>query len=145
MFELIFFAVAAIGSSLAAAWDLKTTEIPDKIPYAMIAIGVVLFSIESLLTGDFFLIAKSAFVGLSFLGLGFLMYFLGQWGGGDAKILSAIGFLVPELPKGFNVDLILPFPLSFLFNLFFLGAIYMLAYSFVLSLLNRTIFRELVK
>src|SRR5437867_3545096 len=102
MFELIFFGVAAVGSTLAALWDLKTTEIPDLIPYSMMAIGIVLFSIESLLTNDYTLIAKSAFVGLSFLGLGFLMYYLGQWGGGDAKILSAIGFLIPELPKGFN-------------------------------------------
>ena len=91
------------------------------------------------------MIANSFFVGLSFLGFGFLMYYLGQWGGGDAKILSAIGFLFPELPKGFSPSLILPFPLSFLFNLFFLGAIYMLFYSFILSIMNKTILLEFVK
>src|SRR5438445_118754 len=142
MFELVYFVTGVIGSVLASITDLKTTEIPDKIPYAMIAIAIIFFSAESILTSNYLLIGKSFFVGLSFLGFGFLMYYLGQWGGGDAKILSAIGFLFPELPKGFNVDLILPFPLSFLFNLFFLGSIYMLFYSFVLSIMNKTILFE---
>src|SRR2546426_9701271 len=77
MFELVFFAVGVVGTVLASITDLKTTEIPDQIPYMMMAVGIIFFSIESILTSNYLLIEKSFLAGLSFLGFGFLMYYLG--------------------------------------------------------------------
>jgi hypothetical protein len=57
-------------------------------------------------------------------------------GGGDAKILSAIGFLVPVLPPGISVNLIFPFPIGFFFNVFLVGAFYMIVYAIVLTFMN---------
>jgi Flp pilus assembly protein protease CpaA len=142
MLELISLLTALIGSSIAAAWDLKTTEIPDEIPHIMIVLGLVLNGVHSYLLWSYVPILSSVVVGLSLLGLGFLMYFLGQWGGGDAKVLSAIGFLIPTLPTGFTPNLFFPFPLSFLANVFLIGAIYMLVYAFVIALMNRKIIHE---
>ncbi|MFH8132191.1 MAG: hypothetical protein QW321_01125, partial [Candidatus Aenigmatarchaeota archaeon] len=74
---------------------------------------------------------------------GFALYYSGQWGGGDAKILSAIGFLIPNIIKTSWFDRILPFPfsgmVSYTLNVFFVGTAYMLVYSFVLALVNRKI------
>lgn len=138
MFELVFLSIAFIGSSLAAFFDLKTTEIPDKIPHTMIALALILYSIQSILTSSYWPILNSLIAGLSLLGFGFLMYFLGQWGGGDAKILASIGFLLPQLPQGF-AKLFFPFPLTYLINVFIIGAAYLLIYAFILALLNRKI------
>lgn len=140
MFEIILLSTAFIGSILAALFDLKTTEIPDQIPYVMIAVALVLYGIQSYLVWSYWPILNSLVVGLGLLGFGFLMYYFGQWGGGDAKILSAIGFLLPELPKGFAKDLILPLPLSYSINVFLIGAAYMLLYAFVVALFNKKIF-----
>lgn len=139
MFELILLLTALIGSVLAAVFDLKTTEIPDQIPYAMIAIALFLHLIQAILLRSFWSILSSLFWGLSLLGFGFLMYYLGQWGGGDAKILSAIGFLIPELPQNFGIKLLFPFPLSYSFNVFLVGATYMLAYAFIIALIHKKI------
>jgi len=144
MFELIPLGVAFIGSSLAAIWDLKTTEIPDGIPYVMIAIGLIFHGIQSLLQWSYWPILNSLTFGLGFLGFGFLMYYGGQWGGGDAKVLSAIGFLLPVLPQGFP-ELFFPFPLSYMINVFVVGAAYMLIYAFVLALINKKIMRKFLK
>ncbi len=139
MLEMIFLIVAFIGSILAAISDLKTTEIPDEIPYAMMGVGVVGHLIKSYLAWSYWPVALSLIVGLGFLGFGFLMYYTGQWGGGDAKVLSGIGFLLPSLSSHFTEGLFFPFPLSYFFNVFLIGAMYMLLYAVVLSLINRKI------
>ncbi len=139
MLEYIPFSIALAGSSLAGAWDLKTTEIPDIIPHIMIVLGLVFWGIQAFLLNDYWLIAQSALVGGGFLGFGFLMYRFGQWGGGDAKILGAVGFLVPVSILNFPTLAILPFSLGYLLNVFFLGAVYMIVYAVIFALRDRKI------
>ena len=139
MLGIILLLVAFIGSSLASICDLKTTEIPDEIPYVMMGIGIIGNLIESYLTWSYWPFLLSVIVGLSFFGIGFLMYFMGQWGGGDAKLLSAMGFLIPQLPTQFQISLFFPFPISFFFNVFFVGAIYMILYSLIMTIMNKKI------
>jgi len=144
MLEIIFLVVAFGGSILASISDLKTTEIPDEIPYVMAAVGIVGHLLKSYLVWSYMPILLSVVFGLGFLGFGFVMYFIGQWGGGDAKILSAIGFLLPEL-SGIGKSLFFPFPLSFFFNVFMIGAIYMIIYALALSFINRKIWSVFLK
>jgi Flp pilus assembly protein protease CpaA len=136
MLEILLFVVAFIGSAAAGFYDLKTTEIPDEIPYAMIVIGILGNIVQSYLAWSYWPLVYSFIAGLGFLGFGFVMYYLGQWGGGDAKILSAIGFLLPTYQ---STKLILPFSVSFFFNVFLVGAFYMIVYAFALSFINREI------
>ena len=127
---------ALVGTTVAAIWDLKTTEVPDQIPYAMIAIALLIFGYQSFIEWSYKPILNSFIVGLSFSAFGALMYYLGQWGGADSFLLAAVGFLLPTA----NVQTIFSFPLTFLFNLFFIGAAYMMIYSIVFSFLNKNIF-----
>jgi Flp pilus assembly protein protease CpaA len=136
MLEVLLFVVALIGSAVAGFYDLKTTEIPDEIPYAMMAIGIIGNIVQSYLALSYWPFAYSIIVGLGFLGFGFVMYYLGQWGGGDAKILSAIGFLLPVYQ---STKLIFPFSVSFFFNVFLVGSFYMIIYAFALSIINKEI------
>ena len=145
MFEIIALIIALVGSSLAAWEDLRTTEIPDIIPHLMIACGLAINAAQSFLLWDYWPLLNSAIAGLSFLGFGFLMYRFGQWGGGDAKVLAAVGFLLPSfsaLPAG--VSLLFPFPFSYLLNVFFVGAVYMILYAAVVAARNRKVVDEFV-
>jgi len=144
MLEIIFLVVAFAGSIVASVSDLRTTEIPDEIPYVMMAIGILGHLLKSYLIWSYMPFVLSMIYGLGFLGFGFLMYFTGQWGGGDAKILSAIGFLIPELTV-INKSLFFPLPLSFFFNVFMIGAVYMIFYAIVLSIMNRNIWSIFLK
>lgn len=140
--ELASLLVAFGGSFLAAIFDLKTTEIPDKIPHAMILAGVLLYAVESLLTLSYHPLLSSFLSGFSLLGVGFLLYRTGQWGGGDAKVLGAMGFLLPNVSF---VKTQLYFPLVYLINVFLVGAVYMIVYSLVLTVKNRRIAKDFVK
>jgi Flp pilus assembly protein protease CpaA len=145
MLEIIALVIAAVGSSAAAIWDLKTTEIPDEIPYVMIAAGILINGLLSWMAWDYWPILNSCIAGLAFLGFGFMMYYLGQWGGGDAKVLSAIGFLLPAKPSFINITFIFPFPFSYFTNVFLVGAAYMIVYAIAMAATNRRILREFVK
>lgn len=134
---------AFTGTVIAAIWDLKTTEVPDQLPYIMIAIGLLFYGYQSIVDWNFWPIAYSLIYGLGFLGFGAFMYYIGQWGGADSLILSAIGFLLPTAPSGF-AQTILPFPIAYFINMFIIGAMYMLLYAFFFALRNRVIFSGFV-
>jgi len=146
MFEVIGFLIALFGSSLAAVFDVKITptEIPDEIPHAMIALALFLTLFKSILEHSLNPLIESLLFGISLLAFGFLMYRFGQWGGGDAKVLAAIGFFSPFISP-LAKNLFFPFALSYLVNVFIVGAAYMLLYAFVLAILNRKIFPSFFK
>ena len=121
MFEVLLLAIAFIGGSAAGLWDLKTSDIPDKVVIAMIILGIVFNSFETVLSGDVSYIRNSLLAGLGFLAFGLLIYFLGQWGDGDAALFSAFGFLLPNV--SFN----------YFINLFFVSAAYTIIYSLIFA------------
>jgi hypothetical protein len=142
MFEGISIIVALAGTFLASLWDLKTTEVPDPIPYAMIGIGLAIALLQSFIYRDFSQLADCLFSGFSLLVFGALMYFLGQWGGADALILAGVGFLLPKISKP---KLLFPFPFSYLLNVFIIGAIYMIIYALTFAVFNKKIILSFFK
>ncbi len=92
--ELLIFRifVLVLGSAAAAYTDTKTGLINDYITYPMIAIGILFSLIEFNLNA--FIIAAAVFGG------GYLLYFLGQIGGGDVKLLTGIALLMPFFGQG---------------------------------------------
>ncbi len=142
MLEFVALVIAFIGSSIAAGWDLRTTEIPDEISYVMIAAALLIYGMQSLLTWNYWPLLNSCIAGLSFFGFGFLMYYLGQWGGGDAKVLAAVGFLLPVTPAFLSLNLLFPFSFSYVINVFLVGAAYMLIYAAALAAMDKKIIKE---
>lgn len=136
--DYILILLALIGSSVSAYIDLKTTEIPDEIPLAMFSTALLVRFGYSLFSGEweYFLIPLA--IGSGFFLFGMLMYFTGQWGGGDAKLLGAVGFMIGFLP-GVVEDTFPPFFLNYLFNLFFIGAIYIIIYALVVAVRNKKV------
>jgi len=127
MFEQLLIAIALTGGFAAGLYDLKTTNVPDKLCIFMISIGLILNFLTGVFTKDFSYFINSLLFGGLFLGFGLLMYYMGQWGGGDGELLVAVGVLLP------NVSLVktyFPFAISFFINSFFIGAIWSIAFSF---------------
>jgi Flp pilus assembly protein protease CpaA len=133
MFELLLLAIALTGSLAAGIYDLKTSNIPDSLCIAMIIAGLIIHSFYGLTTGDFSNLINSLMFGGLFLAFGLLMYFTGQWGGGDGELLVALGILLPNLS---TTKTYFPFAASFFVNTFFIGAAYSLIYSMILVYKN---------
>lgn len=148
---MIAFAVSIVGSIIASYWDLKTTEVPDRIPYIMGGIGLAIYAIQSLLVWSPIPIFNSIISGTCLFVFGYVMYYLGFWGGADTKLLAAIGFLLPSiselsfgslLPK---FGILFPFPVTYTANVFVVGTVYMLLYAAVIAFRNRKIIQAFKK
>ncbi len=125
--------IAAVGSVLAGAWDLKTTEVPDEVPALMIPLGMFFLFVQASIKGDFYPLFLSLTIGTAILAIGLAMYKKGEWGGADAWIFASIAYVVP-LYNGriFMVD--------FIFNFLAVSVVYMVAYSLILGVMNPYVF-----
>ncbi|MFA4819401.1 MAG: A24 family peptidase [Candidatus Aenigmatarchaeota archaeon] len=135
MLEILLIAVA--GSILAGLWDLKTTEVPDKLPVGMVIVGIAYWILQGML-GDWYPFTVSIIVGTALLAIGLIMYKKGQWGGADAWILAAIGYMVPVY--GGEI-----FIVPYLMNFMLVSIFYTVIYSVTIGILNRHVFKYVVK
>lgn len=142
MLELLLIAIAIIGSFAAGFYDLKTSNVPDKVCVSMIILGLIIHTISGIITNDFSNLLYSLLFGGLFAAFGFLMYYTGQWGGGDGELLVVIGILLPKLSLA---NTYFPFALSFFINSFFIGAIYSIFYSFIITYKNPKIAKSFFK
>lgn len=135
--DQIIFGTAIVGSGVAAAYDLKTTEVPDWVFYAMLIVGVPAVIAKIFFGGSFDAFIVSGLTGLGLFGFGYMMYRIGQWGGADMALLGLVGFMMPSVSLQFPAAQYFPFGLSYLFNVFVLGSLYMVVYAIAYALRNK--------
>ncbi|MFH0889966.1 MAG: hypothetical protein V1836_02365 [Candidatus Aenigmatarchaeota archaeon] len=140
MFELLLVLIGIIGFGYVGYKDLKTTEFPDWVPYAMIAGTLAIKFASSFLSGSYSAFTDSLLTGILLLGIGYILYFAGSWADGDAYVLGALGFLFPLSVDFLKPSYFLPLPLMLISNVFAIGGFYMIAYSFVLGARNLRVF-----
>ena len=118
---------------LGSMTDLRTREVPDWINYGLIASGVALNLLFSIIYRTPYFILGSLAGLLIFFCIAYVMFYAGQWGGGDSKMLMGLGAVI-----GLEISLKSQhFLLAFLINTLLIGAIYGLLWSFYLVLRNR--------
>lgn len=139
--------IALIWVFFASIFDLKTREVPDWLNYSLIIIGITFFLINYIIKKDIhFLINPFFGFAIGFL-IANIMYYSKQWGGGDAKLLMAIGLIFYSYPesllKTFNPNInFLPFILVFLLNLVIIGAIYGILWAINLGIKNNNLLKK---
>ena len=136
MIELLI--LALIGSGIAGIWDLKTTEVPDQIPYLMSGSGLLYWAAISFLENSIDPFGLSLLSGLIILIPGLLLYKAGKWGAADAWIPASIMFMIPV----FNNEIII---FSYLANFLLVSTGFMFLYSAILGIKNKKVFPLLLK
>ena len=110
--------------------DFWYREVPDWLSFGSIFAGLglrLIWSVQAQVWSHFI----QGLIGFGILFIfGMLMFRLGQWGGGDSKVLMALGAI---LGLSFEFDNLL---VAFFINAAFAGAAYGLLWSIVLALRN---------
>jgi len=150
MIEIIFPTVALLGGLLGTIHDLRTREVPDWINYFMIIFGIGGHIILSISNWSVWPFLQSFGGALLFYGIAALMFYSGQWGGGDAKMLIGFGALLPIYPtvllKWFNpVFSFWPFIVTLFLNIILIGGALGLAIMLFLIAKNIKEFSEEMK
>jgi len=125
-FLIILAIVWIIGAILQ---DLKRREVDNVWNFSLIAFALGYRAAVSVFANDYWFILNGLIGLLIFLILGNLFYYLRFFAGGDAKLVIALGTILP-----LSYDWIINFKIFGFFILFFLlsGAIYVLFWSFYL-------------
>ena len=139
---LLAFIIALVWALAASIFDIKTREIPDWLNFSLLTILLFVFACASLLQKDVKIFLFSL-LGLAIsYALSNLMYYGKIFGGGDAKLLIALGPLMfSSSPLHlFNVIVVnIPnvFILTFFINLLFIASIYGLVWAMAILITNR--------
>ncbi|MDP7079030.1 MAG: prepilin peptidase [Candidatus Undinarchaeales archaeon] len=95
-------AAIALGGCLFATWsDIKTKEIPNELNLLLILAGIYIRTYHVINTGDHEFITTPLVVALLYFLGSAVLYYSCQWGGGDVKLLIAIGCLLGTFPQEF--------------------------------------------
>ncbi len=134
-FTLTIF-LAAVVLTYASIEDIKTREVPDWLSFSFIAAGIGLGIVKSAAELSIApLLFSLAGLGVG-LAIGVLMFYTGQWGGGDSKILMGLGAMlgIPVLSIEPYLQIqTLPLFVSFLSNMLFVSALYGLLFAVYLA------------
>lgn len=122
MADPLFFTFAAAYCATACYLDLKKRIIPDRLTYAGIAAGLLLGATNCAHLGAPFAIQYAAMLAVA-LALGYALFLLGIWAGGDAKLFWAFAALLGAAGRA---DARLPVVLFAASALLFLAATFLL-------------------
>jgi len=131
--EYLLYTVGFLGLFAGSYADLKTREVPDWISYGLIFSGLGIRMLFSLADFDWSVFIEGLVGFLVFVILAYLMYYFGQWGGGDAKLLMGLGAI---LGLGFDFSL-MPERGVFLINLALAGTVYGMGWLAYLAIKNK--------
>ena len=141
MYEVIFLWVLALVYLIfAVVQDLKTREIANWLSFSLIIFALGFRFFYSLFNNMEFSFFYQGLIGLGiFFVLGNLFYYGKVFAGGDAKLMIALGTILPISP---NLLLNVPTFFNFLLIFLFAGFFYILTASTVLGIKNFPAFKK---
>jgi Flp pilus assembly protein protease CpaA len=91
---LIALIIALIALVVASITDLKTREVPDYISYGLMFTAFAISLIYSIINLEYSYILQSLMGFIIGLIIAYSMFYLGQWGGGDSKLIMGLGAIL---------------------------------------------------
>ena len=139
MLDILLIIIAIVWLIFASISDLKSREVPDWVSFSLIIIAIAFILIQAISQKDYKVLISPLIFGIIFTIIALLMYYTKQWGGGDTKLLIPLGIIFSTYPElnYFNPILNFPFPMILLINIFVIGTLYSLFYSFYLAIKHK--------
>jgi Flp pilus assembly protein protease CpaA len=132
--ESIIMIIVLAALLIGTYTDLKVREVPDWLNYGLVFVGFGLRLIFSVVYHDAgFIIEGLIGFGVFFV-IALVMFYAGQWGGGDSKMVMGLGAL---LGMELSLD---AFLVGFIINIVIFGALFGLAFSVYLVYMNFSAF-----
>ncbi|HII88581.1 TPA: prepilin peptidase [Candidatus Woesearchaeota archaeon] len=141
--QLFLIGLAFIALIIGSYTDWKTREVPDWLSMGLIVLGLGTRLIFTISTGSGWYLLEGLLGFILFFVLAWVMFYSGQWGGGDSKLLMGLGAV-------FGLDVGLPgdlqqMSIAFVMNVLIVGAVYGLCWAIILAIKNRKAFVQQLK
>ncbi|MCL4400932.1 prepilin peptidase [Candidatus Parvarchaeota archaeon] len=136
----LFISIFVVGVfSIASYSDIQSREVPDFLSYLLLAGGLLLNLSLSIATGS---ISNLIFMPLSILllfGFAYTMYYFGQWGGGDVKLMLGLSVVFTSFSLYSNFSFF-----GLFINMLIFGGLYGLFGTIIFGLLKFRHFKKLL-
>ena len=133
-------AALALAAVLVSTYtDLRNQVIPNWLTISLTAVGITFYGLLGALQGNLATVASGALGAALAFAIGYALWRVGVWAGGDVKLFTALGALLfsYKMPTG---NPIYPVPLSILFNGAIVAAPFLFAYAVILRAQGQSVF-----
>ena len=115
--ELIPAAIALGAACIAFYTDMRWRIIPNKLNYPLIATGIIFYLLLGIYLVDLWTAISGAVGAAISFAIGYAMWLSGGWAGGDVKLFTALGALLPRFSPHVSAPYSSSyFPLTILIN-----------------------------
>ena len=123
--DILTVLIAVLVCLYASYSDLKKGIIPNRITFPVIGAGLGINALKAYLLEDPWLFIYTAIFTAGIFALGYILWRMGAWAGGDVKLFTAVTALLPFQPHiidykfmgiNFPVTALYPFPLTVIIN-----------------------------
>jgi Flp pilus assembly protein protease CpaA len=132
--ESLLLATGFAALAAASYTDIRTREVPDWLSYGAVAAGLGLRLVWSASAATWQPFMEGLVGFAAFFLVALALFYLGQWGGGDSKLLMGVGAILGVQP--FPAAIVHGPLLAFLTNLLLVGALYGLLWSIALAAMH---------
>ena len=87
----ILYVLTFIVLSIGSYTDFKKREVADTINWGFLFVVLGIRLMHSINVGDYWYFADGLVGGLLFFIIALVMFYTGQWGGGDSKMILGLG------------------------------------------------------
>jgi Flp pilus assembly protein protease CpaA len=137
---------------------MKKRIIPNRLTFPLIGIGIVFYALLGVLSSlglagpspvfarwGLWIIFLGAFGAAFAFGIGYALWLTGGWAGGDVKLFTALGALLPFYAAPFTGNIPYPFPITILFNSVIVMLPVLLVYSLIRRARGQSVLYEQIK
>ena len=141
MFGYIALTILLTGSIVGSWTDIKIREVSNWLSFGLIFSMLAIRLGQGIYLGQYGYLLEAATAGFLFLSLGVILFYSGQWGGADWKLLTAYGIGFGSLWGEFSplFEPIWPFYLTLLMNILVVSVLYTLPLALLYALRNKKV------
>ncbi|MFB0500324.1 MAG: prepilin peptidase [Candidatus Hadarchaeaceae archaeon] len=143
--EFIPAVIALAAVCIANYTDLRKRIIPNRLTFPLIGVGIVFYVLLGIWRWDLWTTISGALGAAIAFAIGYLMWLMGGWAGGDVKLFTALGALLPFYSAPYAEKVPYPFPITVLFNSIIAIIPILLIYAVICRIRGRGILYEQVK
>ncbi len=114
MWNYLYISLAIIFLAILSHTDIKERTAPPFFTHGMLILGLTLHLVQSAVTSNPNPILYSSSVALAMFSISYAIYLMGGWAGGDVKLFTALGALLPYYGTISQITFPIPFPVLIL-------------------------------
>jgi hypothetical protein len=144
-FESLPAVIALLAVCIASYTDLRRRIIPNKLTLPLVVVGIAFYVLLGIWRWDLWVAISGALGAAIAFAIGYILWLTGGWAGGDVKLFTALGALLPFYTAPHVANVPYPFPFTILLNSVIFMLLTLPIYAVVCCIRGKAMFYERIR